>query len=519
MKKFIFFMGLYLFMVAVHVNAQITTFSKKIDVDTINNDDNNAVSIIANDNGFFIPSMDLCQNNTCIDFIKTDLNGNVQWIKPIEGYSNFITGLGGFIKDTYDEHIFHLNACEALSDGYHCGVLTIDQDCEEASFIPYCTGAYGVKRNSFKHVADNSFTVGYSLGDPSYPATTDKIFKKISANGAVIDSFVLDYEYYGTVIALDTCPQGYFMLESVWETFVVGSPKYAVVRRTDTQGVPIWESQLNNTHSENTGFCLVSMPNGNVAVSWASPDTVINGDEDAYPYRKYVACLDGQNGEVLWRVFFEEEYKKEIRGLRIADNGDIIGVGGYIGERSGWLFRISPQGQLLWERTYDHLNATSFTWGGSTLYDLAEAPDGGIVATGNIVKLNASNTMEPDVWLLKVDANGCLTPNCTEMVVDIGVGVEPAAPPTNPTAPHGLLVPNIAVHQVDAYYTLTDHSHPATLSLYDLQGRLALQQPLNSYQNQQSVGISHLPDGFYLYQFTQHGQVISSGKLLKQAHY
>ena len=163
---------------------------------------------------------------------------------------------------------------------------------------------------------------------------------------------------------------------------------------------------------------LITMQNGNVAVSW-SIDTIINNNYDLFNYRKYVACLDQYSGDTLWSVFFNDVDRRSVSGLRIAANGDIIGVGSNTGDGKGWLFRISADGILKWERNYDNPHVPDGQEG-YLLYDVTETPDGGIAATGRVRHLNAQGQDELDVWLLKVDSMGCLIPGCTGYDVDVG---------------------------------------------------------------------------------------------------
>lgn len=511
MKKF-FLLLIIIWFATLNLHAQ-TTFSKGIDIDTTDYHSSNGVSILANETGFFIFTLDFCHNNTCIDVVKTDLDGNMQWVKPIEGYTSFSTSVGSFIKDAHDDSLLHFAAGEAVdNNAYNIGIVTMDTNCENASFILNNPSAAGFNPRTLKYLNDSTYAMKYSIRDSS---GIIKIFiKRICTTGEVIDSINIDYEPGGSVVAFDTCSNGYFMLQRIRDFPATAMENaHGIFRRTDMQGISIWEHYLGATSWYDSGFCLVSMPDNKVAVSWASPDTIINGDENAYPFRTYVACLNGENGNLLWRVFFDQPWARELAGLRLARNGDILGVGSDVGVGSGWLFRISPEGELRWSRTYD-ITSPNF-YGGGQLFDLAEAPDGGIAATGYFATYDAQGVLQPDAWLLKVDANGCLTPNCTEMIVDITVGVDPVALPTT-TKNDFNLYPIPANNYVFAYYDLPYPNEPAILYLYDLQGKLVLQTNLDPNSHNQTIAIHQLAEGIYIYHVEQNKQLIYSGKLLKQ---
>lgn len=491
------------------------TFTMTIDGDTTINDSNNGIGILSDEHGLTILSAGYCQDVSCNTFVQVNYEQEVVWKRKYEAYPlGFNSSLGSFIKNKEDNYISVSGFNSGLS--INNGLLQMNVMGDSLSWFIYCNGAYGILGRGLWQMPDSSYIAGYGIGDPTVPGNNYRFLKRISKEGTIIDSIQIDYELYGAVFGLDTCHNGYMMMEPAWEEFILTSPKYAVARRTDTLGVPIWEHHFTATDPEGATGWALTMPNGDVAVTWATPDTVINGDEDAFPYRKFVACLDGENGNQLWKVFFEEEWIKEIAGIKLARNGDIIGVGTDLGEGSGWLFRISPQGQLLWEHTYDNLTNPDIggLWGGCQLYDLCETPDGGIAATGYIVKKNADNQWESDVWLLKVDANGCLTPGCNEPIIDIGVSVEEVAAPPQVTGAYAVY-PNPATNNITIYYDVLPHNKPIEFAIYDAAGRLQYQKSIVDYSPRRNADISYLPEGLYFYTFSQNQQVLSSGKLLK----
>ena len=98
------------------------------------------------------------------------------------------------------------------------------------------------------------------------------------------------------------------------------------------------------------------MPNGNIAVIWSEYISQVQATD----YPKYVICLDGQTGEELWpRVHFYEPFKKIPETLRIAPNGDIIGVGTatFVTLYSA----ISPVGYSAFRHKVNYCGSTSIT--------------------------------------------------------------------------------------------------------------------------------------------------------------
>ncbi|MEL6483842.1 MAG: hypothetical protein AAFP96_03225, partial [Bacteroidota bacterium] len=102
-----------------------------------------------------------------------------------------------------------------------------------------------------------------------------------------------------------------------------------------------------------------------------------------------------------------------IVGETFSTDGDIFKNNG---ESDAWLFKVSDNGDLLWERTF-----------GGSAFDAARGlsltSDGGFVIAGNSKSVEgdlAENAGENDFWLIKTDANG----NLQDQMVMGGEGLD-----------------------------------------------------------------------------------------------
>lgn len=107
----------------------------------------------------------------------------------------------------------------------------------------------------------------------------------------------------------------------------------------------------------------------------------------------------------------------DVGGRAKAANGDIIAAGSVVLDdldlgTGGWVFRMSPQGELRWQR---YLADARFPLNQHYFTDVVEAPDGGIVLTG-LFQDSFPNyepyINNPNIWLVKLDSTGCLEPDC-----------------------------------------------------------------------------------------------------------
>jgi len=119
-------------------------------------------------------------------------------------------------------------------------------------------------------------------------------------------------------------------------------------------------------------------------------------------------------GDSLWQFKvdvgdpFEDLRTYDIYEMTSCANDDILICGEFENGDSndaGFIMRISPEGELLWERSYWSYDNN----GGlrdSYLSALREMPDGSIVAIGSMQQESVIGA-EEDFWILKVGANGC----------------------------------------------------------------------------------------------------------------
>lgn len=96
------------------------------------------------------------------------------------------------------------------------------------------------------------------------------------------------------------------------------------------------------------------------------------------------------NGEVVWEVLLGDKRFKDVERLRVDSAGYIYVIGTAENTRHlpyaryPWLAKISPYGELLWERTYRSGFANiEYNTPNTTLRDLDFLPDGRLVLTGN----------------------------------------------------------------------------------------------------------------------------------------
>ena len=193
------------------------------------------------------------------------------------------------------------------------------------------------------------------------------------------------------------------------------------------------------------------------------------------------------DGSISWQfdhpISFDQ--LREIRHLKLAANGDILGCGIYanfaedpVVNRVPYLFRMTSEGEMLWERAYIDLDLHGEAkWG--VFSDVKELADGSLILLGQIQNEN------DDILLMKVGADGCLTENCNELqLITATSKIERDQRFIN-------IFPNPTFEQI---YIDTDISL-RSIDIYNIYGQL-----VKSYEHEKKIDLSFLSPGLYLIQ-------------------
>jgi len=129
-----------------------------------------------------------------------------------------------------------------------------------------------------------------------------------------------------------------------------------------------------------------------------------------------------ENGNIEWRQNYGGCDRDESRAIRQTSDGNYVIVGGTLSINSGevfgvhggwdaWVFKIAPDGALIWQKT---IGGTGFDY----LYALQETQNGDLIIGGGSSSTNgdlagANNNGEEDYWIAKLSMNGDLLWNKT----------------------------------------------------------------------------------------------------------
>lgn len=175
-----------------------------------------------------------------------------------------------------------------------------------------------------------------------------------------------------------------------------------------------------------------------------------------------------------------------------------------IGKNVGFIVKIKTNGDTLWRKEYTILPGPgSF----HEIKDIRSTSDGGFICAGTISPL-APDTGTQDMWIFKIDSNGCVdTSNC---YVSVGVTEE-----VTHSRNKLLVYPNPSNTIVNFELPFNSTSKSAQLFLFDITGKeiFAIKVITSTIQ----IDVSNYPKGIYFYRYFDKKQQFNySGKFIIQ---
>ncbi|MBS1779062.1 MAG: T9SS type A sorting domain-containing protein [Bacteroidetes bacterium] len=222
--------------------------------------------------------------------------------------------------------------------------------------------------------------------------------------------------------------------------------------------------------------------------------------DDVINFPDYVAHLD-DNFRITWmKVFSDSPGHKYIWMVRqLKDNGYLAFCCSKVRNGSntrGWAVKLDNAGNIVWDNSYAYDTA-----GWQYFTDAYELADKSIVFTGMEINFKQPSWHSGDVWLLKVDSNGCELPGCALTAID------PAQAPKNVFV---RIYPNPVYDEL----MVEGVQERTRMLLYDVYGRQVYNGIARSAK--ETIPTNDLPPGNYILQLTDADGKRSSYKVLKQ---
>jgi len=361
--------------------------------------------VVDYDSSLFVLTGKICLNpdRQCGDIVKMDLQGNIIWQREIGSFDIGNTNSVWIVNDTITI-TGHRNSMDQPF-GFFMQQMTVDGDSLTNYVFPVDTSLVGNAFNYGTAYIENGWYL-YGTGR-AVDASVDAILMQINRKGELVNTKYWDDGFNAVQPAdLQQRSDGSLILLVETEDFgEIDAKRQLVELDEDLNRQYLWNSPLaanlgviNNCVKLNDNRMAMIAPNTNLGLANEAP---------------FIHFVDEVNIEYS-RYEFDFEIGVDIRrftsNLIAANNGDLIGVGNYrsvLEKETGYMYRISKEGEMLWETTYRH---EDWDTGGqliNQLNDIVELEDGSLLAVGWQDETTENQSLQ-DLWLIRVGPDGCL---------------------------------------------------------------------------------------------------------------
>jgi hypothetical protein len=286
----------------------------------------------------------------------------------------------------------------------------------------------------------------------------------------------------------------YFLVINKMLVNQIQNPSDLVIYKLDSLFNPIdsFKTTSNNWYYGNSTLVF---PNGDFVVGGVYSDSW-EPDGDVWQ-KKYLRKFD-KNLNVIWTKYFGlRNLNTGITKLMVTSDGSIVGCGidGFVTDTigihiTGCIFKFTANGDSVWMHNYQAIDDPLYG-DNNELLDIDEMPDGGFVACGKSV---AFFPFRQRGWLIRLDVNGCLTPDCVSRTKEID---------NNNTF---IVYPNPS----NEILSITNSNQISFYQIFQIDGKLI------ERGNTFPINISEYSKGLYILQINTKTNQIINQKIIKQ---
>jgi hypothetical protein len=293
----------------------------------------------------------------------------------------------------------------------------------------------------------------------------DAIFLELNSSGQLLHETIIDEGIANTARSIVEASSGKIILNgSTAETF-------------GGAGLKVYTATLNSDRVVESTFLLPQLSEG--GMSRFGPDKLVfSGFSNASLAPQ--AIMTNNTGSIIWNKTYGVSPYSAVNyiGRKTIDGGIVmVGITDFT-VNSGFIMKADSLGNLLWKRIYDYGADSDF------FLDFIETKDGGLLVSGVLIEEIAPGIFDPNTWLLKLDADGCLNPQ------DCEVGI------TDLPLPDVLTIfPNPAAEYLNL--KIEQSSGAYSVSLHDATGRLVQHETFSGIGTH-TLQVGQLSAGVYI---------------------
>ncbi|MEO1262447.1 MAG: T9SS type A sorting domain-containing protein [Bacteroidota bacterium] len=390
-----------------------------------------ASSVVPVEDGYYmtgIVSDTIAPYNLGCFFTKTDLNGHPIFLNTIKGSSfeigTWFNTLALLPDSTFVLSSTHYDSLEKTM------FLRMDIDGDTLftkKFVNPAYPEYEVMQptGGMERLPDGTFLVSnWFHNGPENAQSQDVYILRLEASGDTIwsrtfhslkndkpTSMVVDSQTGNAIIGLLTTN-----FNQVWQDY---SSQVRLIELSPS-GEVLWDY----TTSESIGLRdapndMVRLGDGSLVIASGEGTEIERPTGNTIWFEKLLFKLS-PDGEILWETPFPDpdfnSQSKLTNVVEISDGSGFIVAGqqgDYVNNTyhhvRGWVSKVNHQGQVDWERAFVGVDSEDPK---HEIFDLKECPDGGYILAGESQDGTWQSIPPQQAWLLKLDEHGCLVPGC-----------------------------------------------------------------------------------------------------------
>lgn len=188
--------------------------------------------------------------------------------------------------------------------------------------------------------------------------------------------------------------------------------------KTDSVGNKQWQ-KIYNLNDFQSGFGITKALDGNYLLSGSVETIITGGVKETQGWLMKIS----PTGDKIWEKIYGSERRDYFRQAIVNVDSSIVVMGYQTSERltvndaDAWLVKFDKNGNKIWDRFYNNYSPLRHEHPSDLVYKMEITEDKGFIMVGWSDNPDLLNPTQ-DVWLLKVDSFGCLVPGCQGVGID-----------------------------------------------------------------------------------------------------
>lgn len=486
--------------------AEAQYWSNRIDLD---NGNESAQSVWVLEDGLLVLAKGYCAENTttCCGLLKFTFEGDLVWKTVFYDTLKTNHPEGVLIRD--DTIFLHVNYHNV--PGRYFSILAFDPNGQYLTRYDYGQSVETPWARDLSATADDGVYLAYQFRHPQTQQYLGRV-SRLNPQWQTVWTHEFTLNDSANLGWCDTEPVSTGGCASAYTMAQNGYYKARVDRRS-SDGTLIWTFTFPQEYYLASMIHLAAHPDGGFVGVWPIDTFGLF----IYGTPALVFKLDS-NGQMQWQKIHHTPLLQDYYGLTVAHNGDILVCGldqnlnldtNYYG---AYLRRLNPSGQTLWEkRVFDYSANAYLNW----FNYCAEMENGDLVLCGEIVDSSDAAEAHSDIWLLRLDSNACLIPECeSNQVLAVSDSKKLWL---SDEGPRFCLFPTLFDDQLTIGACLGYSPEPGryNISISDASGRVWRRQPFEPNRIQ-CLDVRGLPEGTWFFLLFHDDKLIQTLSGLKQ---